>query len=362
MLGLGLLLCLLLRYRQQQRRLRENARSLIEGAEGGTHAHSLSVQQPSRISNSTARSSKYTVPAPTTLDHEDAEQVKVLGRGSHGVVYLLRTKSSKKLIVCKRMAIDGLNEADVFSLENEVRLMESLSHRNIIKYQDYERLDNYLCIYMEYAEGGSLDKLISDSKKAKEPFAVERIFRWIEELTSGVQHLHAGHVLHRDLKSANVLLSADDTIKLGDFGVSRSLSTYTHFASTTVGTPHCMAPEVLSSQLYQYPADVWALGVLIFELLTLQRPFHEPHLATLVAKITKGEINDAAIENCKHPSELKDLVGRNPESRRLLHPDPDERMQLVELEEYLADIKEMCLDSIAMPSANECVASAKSDV
>lgn len=124
---------------------------------------------------------------------------------------------------------------------------------------------------MDYAAGGTLDGRIAQQREAGEPFCSETILRWLAEMASALEHMHSHRVLHRDMKPANVLLSAEGEIKLADFGVSRLLGSQTSLAQTVLGTPFYMSPELFKGEPYSQPTDVWALGVVLFELLTLQR-------------------------------------------------------------------------------------------
>ena len=220
-------------------------------------------------------------------------------------------------------------------------ILNSLHHPHVTKYLHAACRASELRIFMEFAEGGSLADEIKkhralatrwDAGHSERPFQTSRVIKWMRQLTSALQHVHGAAVLHRDLKTANVFLSGADDVKLGDFGLSRALSTYTHFASTMVGTPYYMAPEVLDSSPYNHPADVWAVGIILFELLTLRRPFDGQHLGTLVVKISRGEYDDAALHGCPHPPALRRVASRE----CLLHPLPDRRMNLAELEASLA--------------------------
>jgi len=270
----------------------------------------------------------------------EATEVRKLGRGSSGDVYLLRLRSGPQtgmLIVSKRCPIDDeMSDEQKHEMYHEVRILSSLLHPHIVGYLHAATSSGVssfgtgseLAIFMEYCEGGTLSQVIRQQKGA--PFQTLRVVMWTAQLCSALEYLHEQCVLHRDLKSANVFLTADAMIKLGDFGLSRSLSTFTHFAQTVVGTPHYMAPEVLSSSPYAHAADVWSVGIILFELLTLKRPFDGPHIGSIVARITGGLIDaDAAeaLRSCGHPAALTRLLSRE----ALFHPDPDERLRLEDL-------------------------------
>lgn len=263
----------------------------------------------------------------------------------------------------------------------ETRILSQMSHPHIIRYLHASRHGTEMRIFMEHANAGTLATAIRNHRGR--PFAHSSIHRWMHQLASALRHVHShgvclalvvpmspcgsmhapahhmpiilslcrlhGHahalstqVLHRDLKAANVFLTTTDgelgdvddsscNVKLGDFGVARPLSTFTHFANTMVGTPYYLAPEVLASAPYAFSADCWSLGVILFELLTLSRPFESPHLGALVRMVERGEMNMAALDRCPHSAAFRRLAG----PQALLHPDPTERMRLEELLEEL---------------------------
>jgi len=212
---------------------------------------------------------------------------------------------------------------------HEVRVLSQMTHPNIIRYLHASRDEGELKIYMEYAEGGTLAQAVT--ARGARLFESAQVQRWTRQLAAALQHVHAQGVLHRDVKAANVLLTRNGVIKLGDFGSSRALSTHTHFAQTMVGTPYYLAPEVLRGEPYSFAADVWGAGVVLFELLTLRRPFEGVHLGALLIKVERGEYDHGALAACTHPTELKRLASHE----CLLHPDPSERMRLDELLEAL---------------------------
>ena len=288
--------------------------------------------------------------------YENAEFVRPLGRGSSGDVSLMRVRVVRDagegdtgglaLVVLKRLTFDddgggdaaaGGESAEIPTLErlwNEVRILASLTHPHIVRYlhasQHFTQPGCHageLKIFMEYADGGTLAAAVRRQRKQRTPFTSVQVQRWAGQLAGALQYVHSREVLHRDVKSANVFLSGAGDVKLGDFGVARPLSTFTHFASTIVGTPYSLAPEVCSGSQYAFPADVWAVGVVLYELLTLERPFESEHLSTLVVKIGNGAYDATQLANCPHSPRLCRLAS----SECLLHTDQVERMRLDEL-------------------------------
>ena len=230
-----------------------------------------------------------------------------------------------------------------------------------------------LNIVMEFASRGNVEEAIKQRQATRIPFAELTVLSWLRQLGSALQHMHLKqtlhrdlkvlaseavqsrvfkaailcvreaaalgmrgwlpmpYTLHRDLKAANVFLtengSADGSVKLGDFGISKTLSTFTNLAQTACGTPFYFSPELINSQPYHEPSDVWALGVLLFELLTLQRPYNGRNIATLALAITNGTYDEEALKLSPYPQWVRRLASRE----KLLHPDPHKRLPLPEL-------------------------------
>ncbi len=106
-----------------------------------------------------------------------------------------------------------------------------------------------------------------------------------------LEYIHGRKILHRDIKLTNIFLTGNNTIKLGDFGISRVLESTCEAAMTVVGTPYYMSPEVCESKPYTFKSDVWALGCVLYELCTLEHPFQADNLLGLVYKIVREEPN-----------------------------------------------------------------------
>ena len=149
----------------------------------------------------------------------------------------------------------------------------------------------------------------------------------VRQVASALQHVHGAKILHRDLKAANVFLTAAGATKLGDFGVARERATASDLAQTVCGTPYYMSPELVMGEAYGEPSDVWALGVLLFELVALARPFGADSVAALVMSISKGEYDEEALAASSHPRALVELVSRD----GLLAPSPRARPTLAAL-------------------------------
>lgn len=122
---------------------------------------------------------------------------------------------------------------------------------------------------MEYAEGGNLSDKIISAKLKKMWFDTNSILDWISQIILGVQLMHSKRILHRDLKSQNLFLTKDGVLKIGDFGIAKELETIKKLTETNVGTPYFMSPEVVRGEPYGEKADVWAIGVILYEMTFL---------------------------------------------------------------------------------------------
>eukprot|EP00967_Tisochrysis_lutea_P132450 scaffold231189_cov18-Tisochrysis_lutea.AAC.2 len=116
-----------------------------------------------------------------------------------------------------------------------------------------------------------------------------QVLDWLVQVTMAVQYVHANNILHRDLKTQNIFLTHDGCIRLGDFGISRPLKGAMDLASTLVGTPYYMSPEVMSSQPYNFKSDMWSLGCCLYEMMSLKHAFDASDMNSLVLKIMRGQ-------------------------------------------------------------------------
>jgi len=289
----------------------------------------------------------------------------VLGRGSYGTAVLLKCAESGDCVVSKQIYSQFLEESMLETVETEVAISSSLSHPNIIQYLcAYHRQEQpaALCIITAYADGGTLEQAIArvddPSKDATGRFPQEQVLVWVAQLASALAHMHERRILHRDLKAANVFLSgASRDTRLGDFGLSRSFGSQSKaLASTVCGTPYYLSPELVRGEQYSTPADLWALGVVLFEILTLRRPFDAPNLAALALRISNAKcLDDGQLAQAagQYPTELRALVGRN---RHLFALDARRRMRMDAL---VIHLQGLCRDLRVEPLLVAAEASAK---
>lgn len=211
-------------------------------------------------------------------------KVRKLGMGAFGTVWVVTSAKTNQLLVLKEIDIDnGKPNAKEIALA-EVACLKKLNHPNIISVVEYYEKDGMLNIIMQYADGGDLE---TAKKQTKKPFPEDQIMSWLIQIALALRHVHDNKVLHRDIKLPNIFLNKDGTVKLGDFGVARTLETTKQSVQTTIGTPYYFSPELCQGLSYNQKSDMWSFGVVIYELATLRRPFEGQNIISLVQNIVK---------------------------------------------------------------------------
>ena len=231
------------------------------GSSGLTHQTSGKKMETLDVSDAASAASSPADPLEIPAEYAEFQSRMALGRGQFGVVYLMLHPDGRKA-VDKRVQLAGLSPEQRDTTFREIDLLRRLQHECVVRYYaSWETEENdeakggglmrTLHIMMEYCDEGSLEEKIVEQKTTygRQPFPPATVRAWILQLTSALEYVHAQRVIHRDLKTANILLTGRDgnTAKLGDFGISRLMSSQTNFASTAVGTPYYLSPELIHS-------------------------------------------------------------------------------------------------------------------
>ena len=235
----------------------------------------------------------------------DFELGKILGKGSFASVLLVTRKVDRKIYAMKRINIAKMDPKEREGALNEIRILASLSHPNIIGYKEafFDENSKTLNIVMEYADDGDIDKKIKDNLKKRNLFSEETIWTWIIQILEGLKYLHENKIMHRDLKCANLFLMKTGILKLGDLNVSKIAKL--GIAQTQTGTPYYISPEIWNEQPYDYKCDIWSVGCIIYEMCTLRPPFRGTSLKELYKNIQNGYY--IPISNY-YSSDIKDLI------------------------------------------------------
>nr|KAJ3422715.1 Serine/threonine-protein kinase Nek8 [Polyrhizophydium stewartii] len=170
-----------------------------------------------------------------------------------------------------------------------------------------EKLPSTLMIVMEYADGGTLSDYLDELAAEKQLLPLEDIMNLFCQIALALNHIHSHKILHRDLKTNNILISGTGkykVLKIGDFGISKIMSAETK-AETVVGTPAYISPELCEGKPYNEKSDIWALGCVLYEIICLKKMFSAHNLPALVLKILRGTYDPLPSQ---YPAKLAELV------------------------------------------------------
>ena len=221
----------------------------------------------------------------------DFQIISKLGEGAYSTVFKVKRIIDNKIYALKKVKLLNSSEKEKENSLNEVRILASVKSNFVVSYKEafFDEKDNTLCIIMEFADRGDLYQKIVQHKKSAILFEESDIWRIFIQLVKGLKSLHDLKILHRDMKSANVFLFSNGSAKLGDLNVSKVAKRGLGYTQT--GTPYYASPEVWKDKPYDNKSDVWSLGCVLYEMITLRPPFRAQNMEGLYNKVCKGQFS-----------------------------------------------------------------------
>src|SRR5246127_2116679 len=269
-----------------------------------------------------------------------------LGRGAMGVVYQATDPVIGRAVAVKTLLLSeegtGLTRAELLTkFQTEARAAGLLTHPNIVVVFDAGEEDGLFFITMELVEGKSLQNLLD----AGQMFPLPRVLRIMEQTCGALQFAHDRNIVHRDIKPANLMLTPDDTVKVTDFGTAKILQFGTvNQTAHVMGTPSYMSPEQVKGKVVDGRSDIFSLGVLLYEMVTGEKPFPGQNITTVIYKIVNEEpVAPRQIDPSIHP-------GISAVVMKALAKEPEQRYQTCR--EMLEDLRNFRAQGVAGGNPN----------
>ncbi|MCA9999261.1 MAG: serine/threonine protein kinase, partial [Anaerolineales bacterium] len=239
--------------------------------------------------------------------------IKRIGSGGMSIVYQAQDMSLGRLVAIKMLheSLTG-DEGFLRRFQREAHAAANLSHPNIVTVHDIGQDGYKHYIVMEYVDGRTLKQIIRDYKSQGQTMPISRALQLVVQICSGIGYAHRSNLVHCDVKPQNILVTRDDRVKVADFGIAQALSEATHHdqPSRVWGTPQYFSPEQAQGHPTSPASDVYAIGIVLFEMLTGELPFQADSHTALALKHIQDHPPLASELNPAVPPQLDQIINK----------------------------------------------------
>ena len=216
------------------------------------------------------------------------EIVKKLGEGAVGLVLLCRQRDLDRMVAVKLFTRDLHDKSLKRRFKREAEILSQFRHENVVSVYDYDMTNEIPYLVQEYLSGNPLDEYLLRNGALD----LEKALDFAKQIAAGLHHAHQKQIIHRDLKPANIIIGEDEKLKIVDFGLAQGPTSMTKLTKTgtVMGTPYYMAPEQLTQSSAAASADLYSLGVILYEMLTGKMPYLASTLPALLNKKLEGKV------------------------------------------------------------------------
>ena len=260
--------------------------------------------------------------------------IQKLGQGPFVAVYKVMNIEDNNFYVIKQIKIKDASKKELDSIKNEANILSSINSEYVVKLYESFNDKNSFNIVMEFCDGLDLRTFINEHRESKKYINEGLILNFILDICLGIKEIHGKNLIHRDLKPDNLFLTADSSIKIGDFGISKQLNSENEYAKTQTGTMVYMAPEIINGEKYNNKVDLWSLGCIIHELCTLNYCFNSDTNSGLIKNISKS--NHEKIKKEIYSEKLQELIDK------LLNVEYQKRPDI----EQIINFVKNCMDNV----------------
>ncbi|CAD8154014.1 unnamed protein product [Paramecium pentaurelia] len=267
---------------------------------------------------------------------ERYRKIELKGKGSYGQAILVQNKQDRKFYIMKIIDASKFDMKEKENALNEIDVLKNLHHPCIIEYREsFVDRNKYLCIVMDYAEEGTLHQRLEQQKQKQEHLKESQIIEWFTQICLAVKYIHDRRIIHRDIKTQNIFISKGE-IKLGDFGIAKSLINSEDLCQTAIGTPYYISPEVCQRIPYDFKSDIWSLGCMLYEMMALKHAFDAKTMEGLFLKIITGKYQPVPTFYSQELIQLlKDILNTDPQKRLTINQILDYRIVRKSRNEFL---------------------------